>query len=128
MSMTKLNSTTLNNLYSTPTKGTTFGNYLNNVVITEGGHTNGTGGVATNCTASNSDILEAQWVGSRITRVPIYWVDGGPDVYTDEYIGTSFSMANWGNWSTPNMTYPPEISAYMNAPYASTADDFNIYF
>jgi len=55
-------------------------------------------------------------------------VDGGPDVSTDEYIGTSFSMANWGNWSTPNMTGPPEIYAYMNVPYASTADDFNIYF
>jgi hypothetical protein len=55
-------------------------------------------------------------------------VDGGPDVSTDEYIGTSFSMANWGNWSTPNMTYPPEIYAYMNVPYASTADDFNIFF
>lgn len=68
----------------------------------------------TNCTNSDN-VVALQWGQSMITMNPIY-----NETADNPYIpANATSVASWGNYTSYGYDSPPELSAYMLAPYTA---------
>jgi len=110
MSSTGLSNATLTALYDVNIANS-LGWYLSTVLADESAMW---GCVESNC-AVTDNVITNQWGSSSVTNVPLY------TAMANDYIPISWSMASWGTtYPTPGVSMPPEVYAYMQAPYNPT--------
>lgn len=98
--------------FNDPANPTSFGGVLASVLAAEA--VAWSCASATECTAT--ELATSQWGASTFTRTAMF---SSPVTSGNGFIdNTAYSMCDWGSYTYPGCSFPPEYGAYQNQPYS----------